>query len=115
VPVTGGDPADLPTARDLAGQAATEFHRLDLPGPLSAADQLLRRIGTAERTTDPLTPRESEVVALIAQALTNRQIARRLVLSERTVETHVRHILAKLGLRTRIEIATRSLGAKPES
>jgi DNA-binding NarL/FixJ family response regulator len=82
---------------------------------VSAADQLLRRIGTAERTTDPLTPRESEVVALIAQALTNRQIARRLVLSERTVETHVRHILAKLGLRTRTEIATRSLGAKPES
>lgn len=110
--VTGGDPADLPTARDLAGQAATEFHRLDLPGPLSAADRLLRRIGTAERTADPLTPRESEVAALIAQALTNRQIARRLVLSERTVETHVRHILAKLGLRTRTEIATRSPGAK---
>lgn len=112
--VSQGDPADLPTARDLAGQAATEFHRLDLPGPLSAADRLLRRIGTAERTTDPLTPRESEVAGLIAQALTNRQIARRLVLSERTVETHVRHILAKLGLRTRTEIATRSLGAKPE-
>ena len=107
--VTHGDPADLPGARDLAGQAATEFTRLDLPGPLAAADRLLRRIGTAERDIDPLTPRESEVVALIAQALTNRQIARRLVLSERTVETHVRHILAKLGLRTRTEIATRPI------
>ena len=105
--VTQGDPADLPAARDLAGQAATEFTRLDLPGPLTAADHLLRRIGAVERIADPLTPRESEVATLIAHALTNRQIARRLVLSERTVETHVRHILAKLGLRTRTEIATR--------
>jgi DNA-binding CsgD family transcriptional regulator/tetratricopeptide (TPR) repeat protein len=111
--VTHGDPTDLPTARELAGQAAAECHRLDLPGPLAAADRLLHRIAAAQRSTDPLTPRESEVVTLIAQALTNRQIAGRLVLSERTVETHVRNILAKLGLRTRTEIATRSLRTEP--
>ncbi|WP_186762729.1 ATP-binding protein [Lentzea tibetensis] len=100
---------DLPAARTLATQAAAEFRALDLPVRLAAADRLLRRIGTEERTSDPLSPRESEVVELIAQALTNRQIASRLVLSERTVETHVRSVLAKLGLRTRTEIAAWSL------
>jgi DNA-binding CsgD family transcriptional regulator len=49
---------------------------------------------------------EEEVAGLVAQALSNRQIADRLVLSERTVETHVRSILAKLSFSTRTEIAT---------
>jgi DNA-binding NarL/FixJ family response regulator len=49
------------------------------------------------------------VAGLIALALSNRQIAERLFLSERTVETHVRSMLAKLGYSTRTEIATWSL------
>jgi DNA-binding NarL/FixJ family response regulator len=49
------------------------------------------------------------VASLIALAMSNRQIAERLVLSERTVEAHVRSILAKLGYSTRTEIATWSL------
>lgn len=49
---------------------------------------------------------------LVAGALTNRQIAERLVLSERTVESHVRKILAKLGLANRTEIATATLAAR---
>ncbi|MFI6096364.1 ATP-binding protein [Lentzea sp. NPDC051213] len=100
---------DLPAARTLATQAAAEFRALGLPVRLAGADQLLRRISAEERTADPLSPRESEVVELIAQALTNRQIASRLVLSERTVETHVRSVLAKLGLHSRTEIAAWSL------
>lgn len=48
-----------------------------------------------------LTPREREVAALIAQGLTNRQIASRLVISARTAESHVQHILDKLDLDTR--------------
>ena len=104
-----GNPADLPTARALAAEAAAEFRRLALPGPLTAADTLLTRIDSAARAASPLSPRETEVASLIGRAMTNRQIAERLVLSERTVETHVRSILAKLGYTTRTEIATWSV------
>jgi DNA-binding NarL/FixJ family response regulator len=53
----------------------------------------------------PLTPREREVAALVAQGLTNREIAGRLYLSERTAQNHVQHILTKLGLPNRSQIA----------
>jgi DNA-binding NarL/FixJ family response regulator len=54
---------------------------------------------------DPLSPREREVAGLVAQGLTNREIAARLVLSERTAQNHVQHILTKLGLPNRGQIA----------
>jgi DNA-binding NarL/FixJ family response regulator len=54
---------------------------------------------------DDLTPRELEVVKLIAEAYTNRQIAEALNLSEKTVESHRGNLLAKLGMRDRVEIA----------
>jgi DNA-binding CsgD family transcriptional regulator len=107
--VTRDNPGDPRAARALATEAAAEFRRLDLPGPLAAADTLLARIDAQARAASPLSPRECEVAALIALAMSNRQIAERLVLSERTVETHVRSILAKLGYSTRTEIATWSL------
>jgi DNA-binding NarL/FixJ family response regulator len=53
-----------------------------------------------------LTPRELEVAALIAQGLTNRLIAAQLVVSEWTIDSHVRHILTKLGFRSRAQVAT---------
>jgi non-specific serine/threonine protein kinase len=52
-----------------------------------------------------LTRRETEVAALVARGLTNRDIAARLVLSVRTVEVHVDHILTKLGFHTRTQLA----------
>ncbi len=86
---------------DLANQALAEARRLDMPGLVRAAEAFL----AATREEDPLTPREREIADLVAQALTNRAIAEKLVLSERTVESHVRRILAKTGLTTRTELA----------
>jgi DNA-binding NarL/FixJ family response regulator len=54
---------------------------------------------------NPLTPREREVAVLVGQGLTNRQIAARLYLSERTAQNHVQHILTKLDLPNRGQIA----------
>ncbi len=53
----------------------------------------------------PLTRREREVAQLVAQGLTNREIAARLYLSERTAQNHVQHILEKLHLSNRSQIA----------
>jgi predicted ATPase/DNA-binding CsgD family transcriptional regulator len=53
-----------------------------------------------------LTRREQEVAALVAEGLTNREIAGRLVISQRTAESHIEHILGKLGFTNRAQIAT---------
>ncbi|MDQ3786865.1 MAG: helix-turn-helix transcriptional regulator, partial [Actinomycetota bacterium] len=55
-----------------------------------------------------LTPTETKIAAMVAEGLSNRQIAEQLVLSPRTVGTHVSHILAKLGVRSRIDIARKA-------
>ena len=59
----------------------------------------------ARRGWDSLTPAEAKIAALVAQGMTNPQIAARLFLSHRTVATHVSHILGKLDVRSRIDIA----------
>ncbi|MEA2421233.1 MAG: hypothetical protein QOF55_332 [Thermoleophilaceae bacterium] len=57
-----------------------------------------------EEPDDPLTPRELDVVKLIAEAYTNRQIAVILKVSEKTVESHRANVLGKLGMRDRVEL-----------
>ncbi len=53
----------------------------------------------------PLTTREQEVAILVAHGLTNNEIAERLVITRRTAEAHITHVLSKLGLRSRTQIA----------
>jgi DNA-binding NarL/FixJ family response regulator len=53
---------------------------------------------------EPLTPREREVVKLIAEAHTNREIAETLHLAEKTVESHRANVLRKLGMRDRVQL-----------
>ena len=103
----------LTEAEALAVGAASEFRRLDMPARASEAAQAATEIAGRRRNASPLSSREEEVASLVAQALSNRQIADRLVLSERTVETHVRSILAKLHFSTRTEIATWVLRTSP--
>jgi DNA-binding NarL/FixJ family response regulator len=55
--------------------------------------------------SDSLSPRDRQVAALIARGLTNRQIANELVISERTADGHMAHILNKLALNTRAQVA----------
>ena len=55
-----------------------------------------------------LTPREHEVARLLARGLTNRAIAHELIISQQTAETHVKRILAKLGLQSRTHVAARA-------
>ncbi|MBZ6132765.1 response regulator [Streptomyces olivaceus] len=85
---------DALLAPGITRRLIAEFSRLDdrPRGPLKA------RVGD-------LTERETEVLALIAQGLSNAEIAERLVVAEQTVKTHVGRILVKLGLRDRTQAA----------
>lgn len=72
------------------------------------ARKLMRELNQPQSlppTTDPLTEREVEVLRLVAQGLSNDDIAQKLVVSERTVRTHVSHILDKLHLANRTQMA----------
>jgi DNA-binding CsgD family transcriptional regulator len=88
------DPGD-PLRRTFLEAAAARLPRLRPPSARRAT----------KAAFGGLTEREREVAGLIVRARTNREIAEALVLSERTVETHVENILAKLGLSSRREIA----------
>jgi len=70
----------------------------------------LDRAGRGEETpTDPLTPRELEIVKLVAEGHTSDEIAEALVIAKKTVEHHRSHILEKLGMRDRVELTRRAI------
>lgn len=96
-------------AVDVARQARSELEALGATRGAAAAAALLRSLGAKEpaapRSRGLLTRREHEVLGLVAEGLSNREIAGRLYISPKTAEHHVSRILGKLGLRTRAEAA----------
>jgi DNA-binding NarL/FixJ family response regulator len=94
--------------RDLvdAVRAAMRGEPLLNPGAVRALvrDHLERARRGEEIPQDPLTPREQEIVKLIAEAHTNEEIAEQLVISKKIVERHRANILEKLGMRDRVEL-----------
>jgi DNA-binding NarL/FixJ family response regulator len=75
------------------------------PGAINALiKDFLQRAHAGEDVSDPLSPRETEIVKLIAEGHTGRKIAEQLVISEKTVERHRSNILDKLGMRDRVEL-----------
>jgi DNA-binding NarL/FixJ family response regulator len=93
--------------RDLveACRAAMRGEPFLYPAAVTAlvADSL-RRARDGEEPRNPLTPRETEVIKLVAESYTNQQIAQALVISEKTVERHRANILEKLGMRDRVQL-----------
>ena len=88
----------IESGRELAQQA-----RAEVSDQRADTDSLKRPI---EGAGAPLTAQQRLVAALVADGLTNRQIATKLVISERTVQAHVASILARLNFRNRAQIAT---------
>jgi DNA-binding NarL/FixJ family response regulator len=94
--------------RDLveAIRAAMRGEKFLYPGAVTPLiEDLLRRARQDETVREsPLSPREQEVVKLVAEGYTNKEIADLLVISEKTVERHRANILEKLGMRDRVEL-----------
>lgn len=91
----------------VRGLIAVSRGELFLP-PAIAAQALValaRGAAPAAELAEPLSERETEILGLLAQGLTNKDIAQTLVLSVRTVEAHLRSLFAKLGVRSRTEAA----------
>jgi len=90
-------------------------------GTANLSPELLTRLTQALRRPpppdplQPLSPREREVLQLIARGHSNRQIARNLEIGEQTVKTHVRSILTKLGLQDRVQAAIFALRNQAEA
>jgi DNA-binding NarL/FixJ family response regulator len=87
---------DAVVAPSVTRRLLSKFAR-HLPGPGEPADRHDPRV-------ELLTPRERELLVEVARGFSNAEIAERLVVTEATVKTHVGSILAKLGLRDRVQI-----------
>ncbi|GGZ05539.1 response regulator [Streptomyces poonensis] len=95
---------------DLVSAVRTVARGQSLLDPSATAKLMARLRGGQEKKEEPdalpgLTEREREILALIGEGLTNRQIGQRLYLAEKTVKNHISRLLAKLGVERRIQAA----------
>ena len=97
-----GRPGDRAAAAGLAATAAAQAGELGM-GPIAA--RIAALAASLDEPHPVLTPRERQVAELVAGGLTNREIAGQLFVSERTAQNHVQHILTKLNLPNRGQIA----------
>lgn len=88
--VDGSDTA----TRDMASKLLYQFRERDIQNVAS---------------TNLLTPRESEILLLVSEGLTNKQIAERLFIAENTVKNHIKNLLEKLNLENRVQLASYAL------
>ena len=110
-------PGDSIKARELLEKTLSEATRLGmLPLAKRVSDMMesaAAQQGRASAYPDGLTQREVEVLLQLAQGKTNREIARELVLSERTVQRHISNIYTKIHVRNRTEATTFALNHLP--
>lgn len=96
------EPEDL--LRSLHQSAAGQVVISEALTPVLAAS-LRESRPSSERDVQQLTPRECDILKLIAQGLPNKMIARKLTITESTVKVHVKHLLKKMKLKSRVEAA----------
>jgi DNA-binding NarL/FixJ family response regulator len=98
--------------KDVTAERLFDAVRIVASGEALLAPSVTRRLiaefthsrrAAPARSLDGLTPRETEVLRLVAEGLSNAEIAARLVVTEETVKTHVSRVLSKLGLRDRTQ------------
>ncbi len=99
-----GRPGDVEQARSLLAASRAKAGGLGMAALSEKITALRRRVERADPTR-ALTRREREVADLVSEGLTNRELAERLVIAERTAENHVQHILTKLRLSNRSQLA----------
>lgn len=105
----------LETLRDLTVNEVLETVRRmgAAPGAISQSNRHLRVVTTPEErdALASLSERELQVVRLVAEGLSNKEISARLTLSDKTVKNHISHILAKMGLTARTQVAVYAIRA----
>lgn len=110
------------TGTDLVNAVRTVASGQSMLDPGATARVMARLRGEAPRQEEPqglpgLTEREREILALVGEGLTNREIGRRLYLAEKTVKNNISRLLAKLGVERRVQaavIATQALAARDD-
>ncbi|HEX2646968.1 MAG TPA: LuxR C-terminal-related transcriptional regulator, partial [Candidatus Dormibacteraeota bacterium] len=103
--VRRGGPEDVRRARGLASAALTAGTAMGMKPWIERARALVSRLEARRIVSHPLSRRELEIARLVAEGLTNRTIAEKLHISERTAESHVKNICDKLGFNSRAQVA----------